>query len=340
MTEQEKAAREALGIEQENKVDKFVQEETMISDETEEVQKPTPKKDIVTIVGFVPISRESLPSKSLFYDNDIAVTIKAATTAEIKHYSSMDDEDPMEVNRHVADILNTCCKVIKGDSVELSYKDLSDFDKVYTFFAIRDRTFLAHKRESNLTNKSECPHCGHKNSKNISNETFGYYDIPKSVMKYYNELERCFVLSDESLGKEPLKIYVPTVGVTEKIVDYIRRKEIEKQSGEGGYYNANDLTIIMYTTPDWRFIDDKDKYIKSRLRELENWKEERYLLATEMTKRLKIGIKPTISYKCEKCGGEIKAAIRFQRWGTLLSAENIISRFFEDSESDDSEQDN
>lgn len=338
MTQQEKEAREALGVDASDKssVDKFIPTGEKVDNITQETRQNL--YDMSGDVGYVPISRDSLPSRGLYYDPKVSVTIRAANVKEIKHYSSMNDEDPFEVERHVSQILNTCCRVVKGENQILSYKDLSEFDKVYAFFAIRDRTFLNNKRESNLNTKSECPHCGHVNAHPISNETFGYYSIAKSVMKYYSESERCFVLSDPELGASPLKMYIPTVGVTAAIMEYIKKKETEKQSGEGGYYNATDLTIIMYTTKDWRDIDDKDKYIKSRLRELESWPENRYLIATEMTKRLKVGIKPNIRFRCEQCGGEINAAIRFQQWRTLFSNESIVSRFFEDTESDDSEQ--
>lgn len=338
MTQQEKEARAALGVDDSTKdVGKFIPTGEKVDNVSQEVRQNL--FDMSGDIGYVPISKESLPSKGMFYDPNISVTIRAATTKEIKHYSSMNDEDPFEVERHVSQMLNTCCRVVKGDSQILSFKDLSEFDKVYAFFAIRDRTFLNNKRESNLNTKSECPQCGHINSHPISNETFGYYTITDSVLKYYSEEERCFVLSDPELGDKPLKMYIPTVGVTSAIMEYIKKKETEKQSGEGGYYNAMDLTIIMYTTENWRDIDSKDKYIKSRLKEMESWTEERYLIATEMTKRLKVGIKPNIRFKCEKCGGEINAAIRFQQWRTLFSNESVISRFFEDSESDDSEQD-
>lgn len=338
MTQQEKEARAALGVDDSTKdVGKFIPTGEKVDNVSQEVRQNL--FDMSGDIGYVPISKESLPSKGMFYDPNISVTIRAATTKEIKYYSSMNDEDPFEVERHVSQMLNTCCRVVKGDSQILSFKDLSEFDKVYAFFAIRDRTFLNNKRESNLNTKSECPQCGHINSHPISNETFGYYTIADSVLKYYSEEERCFVLSDPELGDKPLKMYIPTVGVTSAIMEYIKKKETEKQSGEGGYYNAMDLTIIMYTTENWRDIDSKDKYIKSRLKEMESWTEERYLIATEMTKRLKVGIKPNIRFKCEKCGGEINAAIRFQQWRTLFSNESVISRFFEDSESDDSEQD-
>lgn len=286
----------------------------------------------------LPINRDSLPSKGLYYPDDVTINIRSASTQEIKHYSSMDDTDPFAVDKHVSTLIDACCKVIKKDNTLLSYKDLSEFDKLYVFFAIRDRTFLIHKRENNLTNKYECPECGHKNNITINNDVFGYYSIRKELQKYYSEKEKCFIISDEELGSDPLKIYVPTVGVTEKITDYIKRKEIEKQNGEGGYYDVNDLTILLYTTPDWRLFDAKDNYIRESLARIKDrWNETRYYVATEMTRRLQVGIKPTLAIQCENCGKEVSAPVRFQQWRTFFSDKNIISRFFEDSESSDSE---
>ena len=154
MTQQEKEARAALGVDDSTKdVGKFIPTGEKVDNVSQEVRQNL--FDMSGDIGYVPISKESLPSKGMFYDPNISVTIRAATTKEIKHYSSMNDEDPFEVERHVSQMLNTCCRVVKGDSQILSFKDLSEFDKVYAFFATRDRTFLNNKRESNLNTKSE-----------------------------------------------------------------------------------------------------------------------------------------------------------------------------------------
>lgn len=339
ISESELAARKALlGDEDDSSnVEKFINDKNGLEDEEMEKSPKEEKKEqeYVSLTAFVPISPEKLPSKHLFYDDDVDITIRPASIQEIKVYSSIDDTDAFEVERAVATMLNNCCKIVKSGNTLKSYRDLSEFDKVYTFFSIRDRTFLAHKRESNLMNKSECSHCGHKNSKTIDQNTFGFYQISEELMRYYNENERCFIFEDSEIGNTPLKFYIPTVGSSEKIMEYIKKKEIEKQTGEGGYYNTNDLTILMYITQDWRSFDDEDKYIMKNLSDMKNiWNESRYELATEVTRMLKVGIKPNIIYACESCGKEIKAAIRFQRWGHLFSSKHILSKFFKDTESD------
>lgn len=331
----EELAREALLGNEESTVDKFAEEkEDIIQLDENPFQRQEEKP--ITFIDFIPIAKTKLPSKSLFYDDDMVISIKAANTQEVKNFSSMDEDDPFEIDSSVINILNTCCKIIKHNEKILSYRDISDFDKVFAFFSIRDRTFLANKRESNLMSKIGCSHCGTENSRPISNETFGFYKISDELMKYYSSTEKCFVFSDDLLGSEPLKIYVPTIGITESITSYIKDCEVQKQTGSGGYYNSNDLTILMYTTKDWRSFDDKGQYIKSRLSDItKKWSEDKYILVGEIIKRLKVGIKPNISYPCTSCGKEVSTPVRFRSWRSLLSSESIVSRFFKDTESSD-----
>ena len=292
----------------------------------------TPTPAPVSSIGHVTISHDALPSKGLYYDPNMTIQIRSANNAEIKHYSGMDDSNPLEVEKHISAILSTCCIVSNGNTI-MSYRDLSEFDKIYTFFAIRDRTFLRDKRDSNINVTAQCQHCGHDNTVTISNDTFGFYSISANLLKYYNAEQRCFIIADDSIGSDPLKFYIPTVGVTEKIMEYIKQQELSKQQGGEGYYNPNDLTILMYITPNWREIDDKGKYIRQQTSIIKDrWNHDRYAIATEFTKRLKVGIKPTITFNCSNCDGEVTTAIRFQRWGTLFSNESKLRELFGDTE--------
>lgn len=322
----EELARKALGIDEDK--DSINTESYIIPEEKKE------KKDtsFIDSVGYIPITNESLPSKYKFYKDNVVVRIRAANVSEVKHYSSMDEDDVFSAEAHVASILESCSTISDGHQL-YSHKDLCEFDKLYIFFAIRDRTLLVDKREHEINIQSECSNCGDKKQLKISNETFGYLDIPKSFGEYYSTKEKCYVFSDKILGSEPLKIYIPTIGSIEAITSYIKDKEMEKQSGNGGYYNATNVSILMYITPDWRMFDKEEKYIKSKLKEIEEeWNTDKYTLATECINRIKSAIKPTITYKCEKCGKEVVAQIRFQGFRTIFASKSTVSKFFKESE--------
>lgn len=305
-------------------------EENVIEDIQNFSKDPKPKvKSTVAddIPSFhVPIKIDELPSKGFFYHKNIEIGVRALTTPEIKLFSSMDEENFFDVGKSFANVINSGL-LISVNNEKLSYRDLSEYDKIYLFLLIRDRTKKFDQRESNLTSKSKCPHCDCDNEKTIEKDTLGYYNIPDKLMKYYNSDERCFIFESAKF-ESPLKIYVPSLGTTEIITEYMKDKEIEKQSGDGGYYNPTNLNLVMYSTPKSSLISDYEVLEKMVGNITEKWTLDKYNLAIEVCEMLKVGIKPVIKYNCKGCSREVSAPIRFQGWRFAFSSNSIISEFF------------
>lgn len=276
----------------------------------------------------VPIKIDELPSKGFFYPKDIQISVRALTSPEIKLFSSMDEDNFFDVGKSFANVLNSGLLIVSNGE-KLSYRDLSEYDKIYLFLIIRDRTKKFDQRESNLTSKSKCPHCNFENEKTIEKNTIGYYNISDKLMKYYNNDERCFIFESPKF-ESPLKIYVPSLGTTEIITEYMKDKEIEKQSGDGGYYNPTNLNLVMYSTPKCEIITDYEILEKMINVVTNKWSLDKYTLAIEICEMLKVGIKPTIKYNCQGCSREVSAPIRFQGWRFAFSSNSIVDEFFKD----------
>jgi len=278
----------------------------------------------------VPIKISELPSKGFFYNKNIEIGVRSLTTPEIKLFSSMDEENFFEVGKAFANVLNSGLLISEGSN-KLSYRDLSEYDKIYLILIVRDRTKKFDQRESNLTSKSKCPHCNDENNITIEKHTLGYYNISDKLMKYYNDKERCFIFDSEKF-ESSLKIYIPTMGTTEIITEYMKKKEIEKQAGDGGYYNSTYLNIAMYSTQNWNLLGNDEQLERTTENIKNNWTIDKYNLAIEVCEMLKVGIKPTIKYNCKGCSREVSAPIRFQGWRYAFSSNNIVGEFFKDSE--------
>lgn len=277
--------------------------------------------------AFLPINVETLPSKGYFYDPNIDIAIRALTTTEIKLYSSMDEDDIFDVNRALADVLNSTVSIVLQGR-RLSYKYLSEFDKIYLIFLIQERTKKFEQRETNIVTQSRCPYCDTLNEKTLERGTLGYYQVDSNLMQYYSPEERCFVFNHSSFDT-PLKIYIPCIGTTEYITEYMRQRELEKQQGDGGYYNPVELTLVMYTVNDYQRFDPEGHFLQRCLDSLrKDYSVDKYNLALEVVNRLKIGIKPNINYICEGCSKEVSAPVRFRQWRNLFSSNDIVREFF------------
>lgn len=274
-------------------------------------------------IGHKNMPMESLPSKGEYYPRDFKLTFRAATLDEVKHYSSMNESDIMDVADKINGVLNSCIRVT-FDGHQGSYEDLKEFDKIYMLFAIRDLSMLKHHRENKIFQEIKCSDCGMDVKKEITNDVFGYFDIDPSIRKYYDEQERGFVFNDETLGGR-LVIYIPSIGTMKYITDYMKNKEIEKRQNKGGFYDKQFLTFLQFLVKDWR--DLNENYVKQMYKDYkENWGYDKHDFMLEISEKISVTIKPTIEMKCER--GHVSNPLVFFRRGyrSILGLSSTASR--------------
>ena len=82
-----------------------------------------------------PVPVENLPTKGMFYRDDIRISIKSCTVADIRDFSLIDEEDIMSVNEKLEGIISNVS--VKYGRVDGSYKDLCEADKIYLLVLIK-----------------------------------------------------------------------------------------------------------------------------------------------------------------------------------------------------------
>lgn len=279
-------------------------------------------------IGYKSMPLEALPSKGLFYPRTMVVQFRSAMVEEIKHYSGMDEADLMDVDAKIHSILKNCVRVqgVKGNGGH--YKDLSEADKIFMLFAIRDLTMLKHGREHKLVQDIECESCGHKNKIELENSTFGYYDLREGIRKHYDESQRCLVVNHPRFQK-PFKIYVPSMGVMNFIANYIKEKEEEKRMGNTVFYDKQFLTFLQFLCPDWRLLDNK--YIDAKYREFKEWNADEHSAMVYLSENLNYSVKPSIEVECKNCSHKNRTLIRFRRgYKSIFDISGVTEELFSD----------
>jgi hypothetical protein len=99
-------------------------------------------------LGYLKIPVSELPTKGLFYPDDIEISIRAARGEEIKHWSTMNDSD-IQQQSQVDDIFNymieRCVTVKIPGQPGNCWKDLKNTDRFFLLLAIREFTFIGDK---------------------------------------------------------------------------------------------------------------------------------------------------------------------------------------------------
>lgn len=246
-------------------------------------------------LGWERLKITDLPTQGLFYPEGSEVIIRSATAAEIRHWSTLNEEDLFVLDDMLNYVLERCCSFKLPNNAFASWRDLKEVDRFYVILAIRERTFV--KGENKLQVKvSETAKI------DVVKDMVNYITFDERVMKYYSPEERCIVLTFKN-GKK-LRVHLPATGVTNWLKQYINRK---RQTGES--FDEDFISFAPFVIGDWRGLNDAsyERYVM----ESNNWSAIEISLLTEVKKIFSEAINPVLKYKDEN-GGERVIPLNFQ----------------------------
>jgi hypothetical protein len=246
-------------------------------------------------LGWERLKITDLPTQGLFYPEATEIIIRSAVAAEIRHWSTLNEDDVFILDDMLNYVLERCCSVKYPDHKLSSWRDLKEVDRFYIILAIRERTFV--KGDNKLQAKvSETAKI------DVIKDMVNYITFDDRVMRYYSPEERCIVLPFKS-GKK-IRVHLPTVGVTNWLKQYINRK---RQSGE--MFDEDFISYAPFVIGDWRGLNDAS-YERSVM-ESNNWSAGEISMLTEVKKIFSEAINPVLKYKDEN-GGERVIPLNFQ----------------------------
>jgi hypothetical protein len=250
--------------------------------------------------GYHEIWAENFPSKGLFYADGTRFFIRAASVKEIRHFSTINEQDPFSVDEALNEIIKGCL-MMRVPGRQASFKDLREEDRIHVIMTIRDLTFV--NGENKLAIKATCNECNHDNEIVINNQSFETNEIPETLSKYYDEERKMFVIQTKSCGT--IEIVPPSIGVMGEVTKYIRRA----QEQEGKKLDTSFVKNLPYMVTDWRGFNDQK--IKNLEIEFMQWNSTKYQTFNALAEMCKIGVKEQLVKECEKCGSEVRAQITF-----------------------------
>lgn len=232
-------------------------------------------------LGWHEIPMSSLPSEGRFYPADAVLKIRAAKVAEIRHFSTIDENNILDVDSKLNAIVESCT-MVSSKSTRVSYKDICEEDRFILILQIRDLTFPEPENSLKVDYTSKT---GKKHEVEIKREYFDYFRVPADVEKYYDAEARGYVIKTKSYGE--IFMRPPSIGVMQEITTYIRDRR-----DNGQEIDQSLIQIAPYVATDWRRFNQK------RLFELEvemnGWSNGQYLLLYKLAEKVKVGIKPEL----------------------------------------------
>ena len=257
---------------------------------------------------------ENLPSAGLFYPAGIEITFRSAEVTEIRHWSTIDENDMLDMDTKMNFVLEKCIRVKGGDGSWMSWEDIIEIDRFYILFCIHEITFP--NGENKLMVKFRCPPTcqgdgSYRESVQLRSSMLNLLVIPEDLMQYYSPEERCFVKVSEKLG-ETLRFHLPTIGVSKKIKNII--KEAQQ---EGGFIDTAFIKVAPYLSTEWRTLDSKK--LDAMRMDTFRWSKNKTLFINGISDKIEKAVNLTVKKECPQCHVNLEAPIFFRGGFTIKS---------------------
>ena len=248
-------------------------------------------------LGWHEIPMSSLPSAGKFYPADAVLKIRAAKVAEVRHFSTIDEQNILDVDEKLNAIVESCVN-ISSKTVRMSYKDLCEEDRFILILSIRDLTV---PEPENSLKVDHVDKKGKTHEIEIKREYFDYFTIPEEIEKYYDPEMRLYVIKTKSYGE----IYMrpPSIGVMQEVTKYIKERQ-EK----GLEIDQSLLQLAPFVATNWRSFNQK-KLFELEV-EMNGWTNNQYLLLYKLAEKMKVGIQPEMNVIIEN--EEVSIPINFR----------------------------
>ena len=247
-------------------------------------------------LGWMDVNLEDLPSQGKFYPSDSTLKIRSAQVQEIRHYSTLDEGNIVDIEGKLNGIVKGCTKFKSGAKM-LSYKDILEEDRIYLLLSIRDLTFP--EAENKLMLKGTDSE-GQEFDVELSTKYFDTESVPEEIEQYYDSEARAYVVQTKSAGE--VVIAPPTIGVMEEVTKFMQDRQRERKNWDQSF-----IQILPYIRQDWRGFNSK-KIFEMEV-EFQGWSRSKYMVIYRLAEKIKIGVKPDL--KVDRQGEEVLVPLNF-----------------------------
>lgn len=259
---------------------------------------------IQSLAGYIKLDLRSFPSGGRFYRDDFEIHIRAARVGEIREFSTLDEDNILDVDEKLNSILVNCTKVMYGNQ-RGSYRDILEEDRIYAILSIRELTFKDGENKLMMpVGKKSCTSgtCKSQESVELKTPNLQFNDKDELLERYYDHENKCYTVPTKSHGE--ITLAPPTIGVMRAITSWIRKREEEGKS-----WDKSSLAILPYVQREWRGFNDNE--IFSAITNFQGWSAGKYSIVYRLVEKAKIGVKPEFIYPCESCGAEVAVPLSF-----------------------------
>lgn len=248
-------------------------------------------------LGWHVLDQVTLPSMGKFYPADSVIKIRSARAAEIRHFSTMDENNYIDMEEKLNSIVESCAQMTSGNK-RLSYKDILEEDRIVLLLSIRDLTFPEPENKLMLAGKSE--KSKKKQDVELSVKNLVPSIIDDEIERYYDDKKRTYVIKTRSAGDIVMR--PPTIGVMQEVTQYLKDRNEKELDFDKAF-----IQVLPYIQGDWRTLS-LTKIFQLEI-DYKAWDQKKFMIVYRLAERMRIGVQATLETTVD--GELVKAPLEF-----------------------------
>lgn len=256
--------------------------------------------------GWIPINRNDMGIRSMFYDPSWEFFVKPATMQAIKNWTAIDESRPDQVNKVFDEIIKQCVKIDTHSPQGAGWAQVKSWDRFWFILKVREYTFTT--GESKIEFEDECTECGQNLLYTLTADAL-HYEFPDDnlIQDYWNGREWVIDPTEYDVDHEPITLYTPTLGKDSMIIDWAVAK-----NREGGKIDENfiEFLVWMVDKPS-RDLAMFDRQVQKLYREYKSWDVDMFGFMKDVIRNITINPSENLAMRCPHCGQETISGVQF-----------------------------
>lgn len=289
---------ENLSASEQEKLDKFLERSRK---HTTEINQETSISE-----GWIPINRDEMGIRSIFYPEMWEFYIRPATVQAIKNWTAIDEERPDVLNNVFNDIIKTCVKINTNSDKGAGWAQINSWDRFWFVLKVREYTYLNNQNTINFND--ECSECNTEIEYNLRSNSL-FYEFPDEdlIEKYWNGESWTIDPNEYDVNHDPITLYTPKLGKDDAIINWATDKIRAKQKIDETFIKFL-VWLIPNASKDMNILD---KQIQKIYKDYKNWDLNMFTFMNDVINNITINPSEQLRVKCPNCGQEATSTVQF-----------------------------
>ena len=268
--------------------------------------RKTQTEESTVASGWIPINREDMGIRSMFYPESWEFFVKPATVQAIKNWTSIDEERIDQVNRVFNEVVKMCVKIDTHSKDGAGWAQINSWDRFWFILKVREYTFSTGEAKIEFTDA--CSECGDDVNYTLHTDNL-FYEFPDDdlIEKYWGDGVWTIDPREYDVDHDPIVLYTPKLGKDEAIIDWATSKG---RNGQKIDENFIEMLVWMLNKPS-KDAQMFDRQVQKLQAEYRSWDVDMYTFMKDVIKNITVNPSEKLRVTCPHCSMEATSNVQF-----------------------------